>query len=299
VPAAAVASAVPTPPAQAAPVEPDAAQAVPVPVDPTATAATPADAPAGVPVPTAQPGTESPPADVPATVTAEVPADATRTPDVPADPSATATATPDATPQGAVQADAGRTGDEPAAEESSSSAAAPAADAPAAPPAAAPIAPTVQAVLAGTQRTAALHQAPRAVAQLIHVASRDGIDHARINLRPADLGGIEIRLRHSAAGVAAHVIAESPEAARLLDQAAGDLRRALERQDVTLLSLDVSTSQDQRADGSSGSAFDLGGDRERRHDGGRQSGGRSETEAEAVVSHTVRLPDGLLVDVLA
>jgi hypothetical protein len=150
------------------------------------------------------------------------------------------------------------------------------------------------------ERTAALHQAPRAVAQLIHVAGRDGIDRARINLRPADLGGIEIRLQHSAAGVAAQVIADSPAAARLLEQAAGDLRRALERQDVTLLSLDVSTSSDRRADGSAGGAFDLDGGRDGRG-GGRHtaSGDRAEAEAEPVVTATVTLPDGLHVDVLA
>ncbi|HWT24626.1 MAG TPA: flagellar hook-length control protein FliK, partial [Solirubrobacteraceae bacterium] len=145
-----------------------------------------------------------------------------------------------------------------------------------------------------------LHQAPRAVAQLIHVASRDGIDHARINLRPADLGGIEIRLQHSSAGVAAHVIAESPEAARLLDQAAGDLRRALERQDVTLLSLEVSTSGDQRAGGSAGSAFGFEGGRDGRGHGGHgPSADRADAEPEPVVTATVTLPDGVLVDVLA
>jgi hypothetical protein len=149
------------------------------------------------------------------------------------------------------------------------------------------------------QATAPLHQAPRAVAQLIHVARRDGIDHARINLRPVELGGIEIRLQHSAAGVAAQVIAESPEAARLLDQAAGDLRRALERQDVTLLSLDVSTSDDRRSAGSAGSGFDLAGGRDGRPDGGGRSGDGAEPEAEAAVTATVQLPDGLLVDVLA
>ena len=99
--------------------------------------------------------------------------------------------------------------------------------------------------------------------------------------------------------MAAHVIADSPQAARLLDQAADDLRRALERQDVTLLSLDVSTSSDPRAGGSNGSGFDLGAERDARR--GFTRGGRdaAESEAEATVTATVRLPDGLLVDVLA
>jgi flagellar hook-length control protein FliK len=133
------------------------------------------------------------------------------------------------------------------------------------------------------------------------VARRDGIDHARINLRPADLGGIEIRLQHSAAGVAAQVVADSPQAARLLEQAAADLRRALERQDVTLLSLDVSTSGDQRAGSSAAGAFGDLGENGRHHDSGFGGHAEAETDADGdvAVTATVRLPDGLLVDVLA
>ena len=92
-----------------------------------------------------------------------------------------------------------------------------------------------------------LHRAPAAVATLLHVAAERGITHARMALRPAELGGIEIRLQSSAAGVAAQVVADSPEAARLLAQAGDDLRRALEARDVTLLSLEVSTSSEQRS----------------------------------------------------
>jgi flagellar hook-length control protein FliK len=63
---------------------------------------------------------------------------------------------------------------------------------------------------------ATLAQAPRAVGQLIHLASERGVQHARLNLKPVELGGIEIRLIASSAGVTAHVVADSPEAARLL-----------------------------------------------------------------------------------
>ena len=45
------------------------------------------------------------------------------------------------------------------------------------------------------------------------------------------------------------MVADSPEAARLLAQAGDDLAPALERRDVNLLSLDVSTSGDQRRAG--------------------------------------------------
>ena len=43
-------------------------------------------------------------------------------------------------------------------------------------------------------------------------------------------------------------MADSPQAARLLQQAADDLRRSLAAQNVELLSLDVSTSGDERRD---------------------------------------------------
>ncbi len=95
-----------------------------------------------------------------------------------------------------------------------------AAAAPAAPPAQAP-APAVQAAPpVVTQRTAPLHHVPRVVATLLHVAGERGITHARISLRPEDLGGIEVRLQSSPAGISAQLVADSPEAARLLTRPA-------------------------------------------------------------------------------
>jgi flagellar hook-length control protein FliK len=126
------------------------------------------------------------------------------------------------------------------------------------------------------------------------------ISRARLNIRPAELGGIEIRLQSSAAGVAAQVVADSPEAARLLQQAADDLRRSLERQDVTLLSLDVSTAGDDRAGGSAGAGRDGFGDRHEHRVGllGTDPADADSAEEPAVVE-TVTLPGGHHVDVLA
>jgi hypothetical protein len=125
-----------------------------------------------------------------------------------------------------------------------------------------------------------------------------GISHAKLNLRPVELGGIEIRLQSSAAGVTAQVIADSPEAARLLHQAADDLRRSLERQDVTLLSLDVSTAGDGRPDGSAGASADLAGDRAR-HFATAGGGASGADPDEPAVTETLVLADGLHIDVLA
>jgi flagellar hook-length control protein FliK len=154
----------------------------------------------------------------------------------------------------------------------------------------APAPPAVPVPLA--QTAAPLHQAPRAVAQVLELALERGIAQAKLNLRPAELGGIEIRLQTSAAGVTAQVIADSPEAARLLHQAADDLRRSLERHDVTLLSLDVSTTGDGRPDASADPA------RERERLRSAHGLDRKADEPPAVLE-TVQLPDGLHVDVLA
>jgi flagellar hook-length control protein FliK len=77
---------------------------------------------------------------------------------------------------------------------------------------------------------------------VIRVAVRGGTSTARIILSPAALGQVEIRLRYSADGVTATVIADRPEAAQALSQSVGELRRALESQGVSILSLDVSQS---------------------------------------------------------
>jgi len=305
---------VPPPAAAAAPAPPQAAEAAPpAPVEPAVAAPAaavpaPADAPAEAAVP--EPEVAAP---------APLPADA-------------APAQPHAEPA-SPQPGTGDTGEQPR-EQSPAAQPAAAAEAPAeaapsapqphpagaepsiaadrvAPPTTAtppqPAAATAQPAVATPQRSAPLHQAPRAVAQLLHVAiersrgSDSPISHARLNLRPAELGGIEIRLQTSAAGVTAQVVADSPDAARLLQQAADDLRRSLERHDVTLLALDVSTSGDDRSAGSAGAQADLAGDRARELHGLPREQGRDgeRPEEEPVVIETVQLPDGVHVDVLA
>ena len=99
----------------------------------------------------------------------------------------------------------------------------------------------------------------------------------------------------------AQVVADSPEAARLLQQAADDLRRSLERQDVTLLSLDVSTAGEDRSGGSVGSRLRPRRPSAPRHRGraARRRRAAEPEEEQPSVTATVQLPDGLLVDVLA
>jgi flagellar hook-length control protein FliK len=146
------------------------------------------------------------------------------------------------------------------------------------------------------ERAAPLHRAPAAVAALLHVASERGIGRARIALKPVELGGIEIRLQTTAAGVAAQVVADSPEAARLLAQAGDDLRRALEARDVTLLSLEVSTSGEERRESARGGERAPDTDR-RPHASARSAA--AQTPEPATEPTVIELPGGLLVDVLA
>jgi flagellar hook-length control protein FliK len=204
-------------------------------------------------------------------------------------------AAPTSTVQASTGRGAGTAGEQGAApRDQPATAEAPAAPQPAAPPAApAPILTPL------AQRAAPLHQAPRAVAQVLQVAVERGISHAKLNLRPAEFGGIEIRLQTSAAGVTAQVLADSPEAARLLHQAADELRRALERHDVTLLSLDVSTAGDGRPDGSAGASSDPAADRARHFAAHGLTPKAAEADEPPAVVETIQLNDGVHVDVLA
>jgi flagellar hook-length control protein FliK len=182
------------------------------------------------------------------------------------------------------------------------------AEAPAAPAApqpvatAAPAAPVATPAPTGLERAVPLYRAVETTATLLHVAAERGVTHARLNLKPAELGGIEVRLQSTPHGVAAQLVAESPEAARMLVQASEDLRRQLSERDVTLLSLDVSTQSDQRHQAAAGGGADGFGEQFR---SGSQSAssrthhGESADQVPAPAETTLVLPGGVLVDVLA
>ncbi len=107
-----------------------------------------------------------------------------------------------------------------------------------------------------------------------------------------------MRLQSSAAGISAHLIADSPEAARLLSQAGDDLRRSLEQRDVNLLSLEVSTSGEERRGEQPGQTRDPDG--AFGPEGRAGASGAEEGEvAPAAPATVLELPGGLLVDVLA
>ncbi|MCK9247718.1 MAG: flagellar hook-length control protein FliK [Solirubrobacteraceae bacterium] len=124
-----------------------------------------------------------------------------------------------------------------------------------------------------------------------------GATLAQISLRPAALGGIEVRLRHVAGGgIEATLLADQADTARSLQQAGNELRRMLEAQGVDLLRLDV----DARAAGDPDARRD-GGDSARPSGAaptGAAGAGPVDTSTTASTVHLL-LPDGATVDVLA
>ena len=146
--------------------------------------------------------------------------------------------------------------------------------------------------------------APESAAQLIQIAADRGITHAKLNLKPVELGGIEVRLQSTPHGVTAQLVADSAEAAKLLTQAADDLRRDLADRNVNLLSLDVSTQQQYQEQQQAGSKqADIFGDNH--NPGGVQNlrvgpqGDAGLTETAAPAETSLVLPNGVHVDVLA
>jgi flagellar hook-length control protein FliK len=165
-------------------------------------------------------------------------------------------------------------------------------------PNAAPAMPTTP----GVQRAVPLSRAIPTTGVMVHLMQDKGINHARLNLKPAELGGIEVRLRSTGEGVHALLVADSPEAARMLASAGDDLRRQLEDKNVNLLSLDVSTS-DQRQEQAASFSTDGFGDRYRPGHSSTSAGSAHESallmETPEVADTVLVLPDGVHVDVLA
>jgi flagellar hook-length control protein FliK len=128
---------------------------------------------------------------------------------------------------------------------------------------------------------------------VLRLASARGVTHARIALHPVELGSVDVHIRSTSEGLVARVVAHSAEAVQTLQQSAGDLRKSLEQQGLNVLSLDVSQSGDQSA-GRAGSG-EAGSDGSGTS-GDDASGSADETPTE---TKTMRLPTGVLVDVLA
>jgi flagellar hook-length control protein FliK len=174
-----------------------------------------------------------------------------------------------------------------------------AAPAPSTPAVATPAAPATPAQASGAVSTAYAIEELRAIVQL---ASARGAAHARIQLRPAELGGLVIRLRSTSEGMIATIKAERPEAVAALDGAAADLRRSLEDRGVTLVRLDVGLAPGAGDGAATGRRQDTAHNDSAANassSGTTATDGADLTDDEQISAPTVRLPAGSLVDVHA
>ena len=139
----------------------------------------------------------------------------------------------------------------------------------------------------------------------MHVAPSRGAAHARLQLHPAELGGIDVQLQVTAEGLTATITAERPEAVPALQQAGAELRRALEDRGIDRRSLDVELApgagrrrRHERAASAAPRSAPPRGTTDRRH--GRRGRRRpAPTPPTTTTTPTAGLPAGALVDVLA
>jgi flagellar hook-length control protein FliK len=126
------------------------------------------------------------------------------------------------------------------------------------------------------------------------MAGENGVTRARVTLRPAELGGVEVFLRQGGAGLTATVVAETPQAAQMLETSAAELQRRLAAQGLQLSSLQISVG------GESAGAAHGGADRRgAAAPAGGARGSAAEPVAGAEQIQTIDLGGGVLVDVLA
>ncbi len=156
------------------------------------------------------------------------------------------------------------------------------------------------AATAPAARPVTLDHAVETVRLAMRASADRGVTHARISLSPAELGGIEIHLRHTADGLVAKVIADTTGAAQLLQQSAGDLRRELEQQGLNLLQLDIGASGEQAGEAGAQRGFgDSDGSAAARRNAPEDELLTVATDAPATAPRSLQLPNGALVDVLA
>ena len=156
----------------------------------------------------------------------------------------------------------------------------------------------------GLQRLVPLYQAPETTATMIQIAAERGITHARLNLKPVELGGIEVRLQHRAAGhrrAARGRLARGGQAAPAGGRRPAPRPRGARREPALARRLDAERAAEQQNpqaefDNEFGDAQAFGSAAaaemvRRMTPGSRKPPAGAET--------TLVLPNGVLVDVLA
>jgi flagellar hook-length control protein FliK len=144
-----------------------------------------------------------------------------------------------------------------------------------------------------------LEKAVETIRMTIDLAARQGASQARIQLSPAELGGIRILLSQTTEGLVARVVAEHAAAAQTLQQHGAELRRSLESTGVPLLRLDIEASGERS--GSANEPFWSGARSGQSGQSNSNDPGNADLqdEASAVEPVAVELSNGAIVNVLA
>jgi flagellar hook-length control protein FliK len=144
-----------------------------------------------------------------------------------------------------------------------------------------------------------LDHAVETVRMTIELGARQGYSQARIQLSPPELGDIRIQLHQTSEGLVARVVAEHASAAQALQHSGAELRRSLESAGVSLLRLDIESSDQQ------GQTARDSGTPTRAGNGAARDGAAGDEQLESADDEpgttklTVSLPTGAVVDVLA
>ncbi|MCW3004943.1 MAG: flagellar hook-length control protein FliK, partial [Conexibacter sp.] len=147
---------------------------------------------------------------------------------------------------------------------------------------------------------ASVTAAAERVQDLVRIAAtRNGGARATLQLKPVELGTVDVHLRTTREGLVATIAAHDQVGLDALQQAGGELRRSLEDRGVQLHRLDLQL-------GSGQSGFGNGADARQASSGSRRSGFSNGTDADAEtpaedlsITTVTSPPAGVLVDVQA
>lgn len=148
-------------------------------------------------------------------------------------------------------------------------------------------------------RASVLQTAER-VQELVRIATtRAGTARAVLQLRPAELGQVDVHLRTTRNGLVATIAAHEQVGHDALQQAGNELRRTLEDKGVQLHSLDLQLGAGQNGFTNQGDAREASSGR--RGAGASHDLGSDDTPAEddLTITHAPSTPAGALVDVQA
>jgi flagellar hook-length control protein FliK len=147
---------------------------------------------------------------------------------------------------------------------------------------------------------ASVVQTAERVQELVRIATtRAGNARATLQLRPAELGQVDVHLRTTRDGLVATIAAHDQVGLDALQQAGNELRRSLEDKGVQLHSLDLQLGAGQNGFSNQGDAREASSGRR----GAASTHGLGTdddvTEDELTITHAPSTPAGALVDVQA